>query len=79
MYWRHAATSLSEGLCPNHQTSLEPVAVKPGSGVTVGAHCGACHAYWSLSSDPEQTVGTDMDWRPDPWRGAVMLTPDWVA
>lgn len=73
-FWKHAGMSVSEGMCPYHQSPLEGVSVRPRSDVTVGARCWECRAYWSL--DRDRRVSWDIDH--DPHRGTPLM-PDWVA
>ena len=73
-FWKHAGLSVSEGMCPHHQSPLEPVTIAPGSDVAVGTHCKTCRAYWSLSRD--HRVSWDIDY--DPHQGTPLI-PEWVA
>jgi hypothetical protein len=70
VYWRHSCMSLSEGLCPRHQSPLEPVPAKDGG---IGAHCPRC-GYWHL--DP---VSQDVSWHIDhnPYTGEPLI-PEWA-
>lgn len=71
VFWRHAGLSISEGLCPYHQSPLEPVpTTRPGS---IGAHCRTCRKYFICGP---ASVTWDLDH--DPFTGRPAL-PDWAV
>ena len=45
---RHVAAAVSEGLCPHHGASLDPVPASDGS---IAGYCATCHYYWRITGD----------------------------
>lgn len=67
--------ALSEGLCPVHHDSLEPVAMPPRR---IAGHCAPCRKFWGLNLD-DGDAGWWLDYDPcHPERFSVRV-PGWMA
>jgi hypothetical protein len=72
--WPRWSAAVSEGLCPEHGSPLEPVPSPPRK---IAGRCAECHRYWGLNIEDEQ-AGWWLDHNPVTGWPAVRV-PDFMA
>lgn len=72
-FFQHQAMAVTEGVCPQHGTTLTPEPAMPG----IGGFCGPCDAWWGYQPDAEDPAVT-WDRATNPVTGDALIPP-WAA